>query len=244
MFSFFKKKTLPGLFFHTDLHCHLVPGIDDGQTDPDEAASLVKIEKEWGIERIFCTPHITQDVFENTPEIISAAFARLKEAVGRHGIDMPLDYSAEHRLDGFFLSQLEKGAIRSFPNNYLLVENPFVQEAMNFDQNLFDISIKGYTPILAHPERYGYYFDKPQRYKQIHQNGALFQVNLLSLTGYYGKEVKKMAEWLIAEDLVDFIGTDMHNRHHADAITAYLSTKDYKRHAKALDGRILNDKAF
>jgi len=246
MFNLFKRKNQPAptLFFKTEIHCHLVPGIDDGQQDAVSAADLVAHEKEWGITKIFCTPHITQDTFENTPEVIASAFAQLKQAVEDAGIDIQLDYSAEHRIDGFFVEQLEAGAIRTFPNNYILVENSFVQESWNLDQRLFDLKLQGMKPILAHPERYSYYFDKPDRYRKLHYAGTLFQVNLLSLAGYYGKEVKRMAEYLVENGMVDFVGSDMHNHHHCEAIEGYLRSKDYKKHASLLQGRLLNDTAF
>jgi capsular polysaccharide biosynthesis protein len=246
MFDIFRKKSpqKAQLFFHTDIHCHLVPGIDDGQKVAEEAAVLVERELGWGISHIICTPHITQDTFENTPEIISAAFAKLKEAVEKKGTAVTLDYSAEHRLDPFFLSELGKGHIRPMPNNYLLVENSFVQEMWNMDQTIFDLALKGFKPILAHPERYMYYYFNRDRYKQLHEAGTLFQVNLLSLAGYYGKEVKHMAEWMIENNLIDFLGSDMHNTRHAEAIDGYIGSKDYKRHAAALEGRILNDTVF
>lgn len=246
MFNIFKKKPQerPALFFKTDMHCHLVPGIDDGQKTAEGGAELVAKEKSWGIERIICTPHITQDTFENTPQTIGPAFQALKKAVENLGIDISLEYSAEHRLDNFFSGQLEKGAITPMPNNFLLVENSFVQEAWNLDRTLFDLALKGFRPILAHPERYSYYYDKPQRYEQLHTAGTLFQINLLSLAGYYGKSEKKTAEWLIEKGFADFVGTDMHNMRHCEAIEAYIGSKDYYRHAKALKSRLFNDKVF
>ncbi len=246
MFNIFKKSsTKPvNLFFKTDIHCHLIPGIDDGAAEAAEGALLVEREKGWGIERIICTPHITEDTFENTPEIISGAFTKLKEAVCTQGTDILLDYSAEHRLSPFFFSELEKGHIRPFPNNYLLVENYFLQETWNMEQVIYDLAIKGYKPVLAHPERYQYYMTNRDRYLQLHRSGLLFQINLLSLAGYYGKMQKQVAEWLMDKEMVDFIGSDMHNVRHAEAIERYLQSKDYKKHAAILEGRILNDRAF
>jgi tyrosine-protein phosphatase YwqE len=246
MFTLFKKKPQekPQLFFHTDMHCHLVPGIDDGQRVADEAANLVAAEKSWGINRIICTPHITQDTFENTQETIVPAFNKLKAAVEAANIDIDLDYSAEHRIDNFFLDQLEHGVVKPLPNNYILVENSFVQELWNLDQTLFNIALKGFRPILAHPERYFYYVENPERYKQLHGNGIFFQVNVLSLAGYYGKSEKKTAEMLIEKGFVDFLGTDMHNSRHRAAIEEYIGSKDFYRHEKALRGRLLNDTAF
>ena len=246
MFNFFRRKSAdtPQLFVQTDMHCHLAPGIDDGQRDAVSAADLVAHEKSWGINLIICTPHITQDTFENTPETITGAFSRLKKAVEDAGIDIELDYSAEHRLDGYFLEQLKAGNVRPLPNNYLLVENSYVQEALNIDGMLFDLKLKGFKPILAHPERYSYYHAKHDRYKRLHESGTLFQINILSLAGYYGKEVRRVADYLIENDMVDFVGTDMHNHRHCEAIEAYLRTKDFRRHAAALENRVLNDKVL
>lgn len=246
MFNFFfhSKQTVPHLFFQTDMHCHLLPGIDDGQPSAEGGASLVEKEAEWGIRRIICTPHITQDTFENTPETISAAFRALTEAVQKRGTDISLGYSAEHRLDPYFMAELERGAIKPLPNNYLLVENPFIQEAWDLDNRLFDLKIRGYRPVLAHPERYTYYFSKLERYEQLHASGTLFQINLLSLAGYYGKEIRRISDMLINKNLVDFIGTDMHNARHCEAIERYLQSRDYRAHARLLETRVLNDTAL
>lgn len=247
MFNFFKKKgkeETPALFFHTDIHCHLVPGIDDGQKTAEGGADLVRHEKNWGVNRIILTPHVTQDTFENDASTIEPAFARLKSEVEKLGVDIELQHSAEYRIDGLFARQLEQGKLTPFPNNYLLVENSFLQEPWNLDKVLFDLKMKGYKPILAHPERYSYYFDRRDRYAELHEQGTLFQINLLSLAGNYNKEVRRMAEYLIENDMVDFVGTDMHNHRHCETIEQYLLTKDYRRHADMLKDRIFNDCAF
>ncbi len=246
MFDFLFKKNSKKtqLFFKTDIHNHLLPGIDDGQETAEGAVSLIRKEMDWGIDRIICTPHITQDTFENTPETIAEAFGKLKKELDKQGVVIDIDYSAEHRLDGFFLSQLNKDQIRTLPDNYILVENSYVQEAWNIDNVLFDLKIKGLKPILAHPERYSYYYNKRERYQQLYQAGNLFQINLLSLAGYYGKEVREIADWLIKEEMVDFVGTDLHNQRHSDAIDKYLQTKDYRRYAERLAPVVKNDRLF
>ena len=246
MFNFFSRgsKQPQKLFFETEMHCHLIPGVDDGQATPEGGATLVEKEVKWGIKRIFFTPHITQDTFENSQQAIASAFHLLKTEVDARGIDVWLDYSAEHRLDPMFKSLIDSGNIKPFPNNYLLVENPFIQEAWNFDSTLFELIMKGYNPILAHPERYQYYHNHPDRYKQIHAAGTKFQINLLSLSGFYGKDIKRVAEMLIELNLVDFVGTDMHNERHCESIERYLASGDYRRHAALLKCRIMNDKVL
>lgn len=246
MFGLFNKKNTADntLFFHTDIHCHIVPGVDDGSKSIERSIDLVKRMKQWGIDRVIATPHVTEDTFENTPQSISEPFDSLKEAIDAEGIDIALEHSAEYRIDDYFIHQVESNSLMPYPDNYLLVENSYILEPWNLDQTLFDLKMAGWKPILAHPERYRYYHPKKERYQRLHNNGILFQVNLLSLAGYYGKEEKKMAEWLIENNYVDFIGTDLHHSAHADAIEKYLEGKDFQRHRRLLENRILNDKIF
>ena len=196
MFKFFSKKSEEAakLFFKTDIHSHVVPGIDDGSPSVERSLELIGRMQNWGLEKLIVTPHVTQDTFENTPEIISEAYGKLQAGLQESGIEIEMDYSAEYRIDEMFVEQLEAGIIRRLHGDYLLVENSYIQEPYNIDQILFQVSMKGYHPILAHPERYMYYYNKLKRYDELHSNGILFQVNLLSLAGYYGKEAKKVAE--------------------------------------------------
>lgn len=243
IFNFFRKKEPLKLPFSTDIHCHLVPGVDDGAPDVEYAADLVARMNAWGIDRIITTPHITEETFENTPEILDPALATLHEELAKRGNTTQVTRSSENRLDAFFAEQLEAGNITPMPNNYLLVECSFIQEPWHLDQLLFDLRVKGYKVILAHPERY-YYFHDTERYDELHKAGTLFQVNILSLAGAYSPREKKVAEKLIAQGYVDFLGTDLHRIHHADAIDAYLLSSDARKHFAALEGRIHNDKAF
>ena len=215
VFNFFSKKSQEEsrLFFKTDIHSHVVPGIDDGSPSVERSLELIARMKSWGLEKLIVTPHVTQD----------------------------MDYSAEYRIDEMFVEQLEGGIVRRLHGDYLLVENSYIQEPYNIDQILFQVSMKGYHPILAHPERYMYYYDKPKRYDELHSKGILFQVNLLSLAGYYGKEAKKVAEMLIEKDYVDYLGTDLHRRTHVEVMDKYLRSKDYRRHREKIEGRIKND---
>lgn len=238
MFNFFSKKRNPQpLFFQTDIHCHIVPGIDDGSPDLETSLNLLEQMKGWGLKRIFASPHITDGSFENTAETISEAFGPLKEAA--EGIE--LNYSAENRIDDLFYKNFNEGKLLTLPGNILLVENSFMMEPWNLDQLLFETQVKGYRPVLVHPERYNYYYGKKDRYETIHNAGTAFQINILSLAGYYGKAEKKIAEYLIEKGMVDYLGTDLHRQSHADAITAYLSSRDYEKHRAALEGRILNE---
>ena len=245
MFNIFHKSRQPEkLFFHTDIHCHVLPGIDDGSPDTETSVRLIGHMEEMGINRIIASPHVTFGTFENTPETTAEALARLKPALAEAGVNVDVSNSAEYRIDDLLMKHIEQGILMPYPGNHLLVENSFIQEPWNLDQFLFDLQIKGYTPILAHPERYPYYYGRKERYKQLHDAGINFQINVLSLAGNYGKDEKRIAEWLIEKEYVDFIGTDLHRQRHVDVIDAYLRSKEYKKHRQALENLVRNDFSF
>lgn len=236
MFNIFgKKKEQIPLPITTDIHCHIVPGVDDGSPNAQTSADLVRRMAAWGITKIIASPHVTEVTFENTPDILDPALEELQQELKRQSIPVTVSRSSENRIDDFFLSQFQQGMIVPLPGNYLLLENSWVQEPLNLEQLIFDLKVKGYNPILAHPERYPYYFSGNQeRYDRLHQLGMAFQINLLSLAGHYGKREKETAEKLIEKGYVDFLGTDLHNHRHADSIDAYLTTREARRHFKAL----------
>lgn len=245
IFNFISHKREPIQFpYTTDIHSHVIPGVDDGAPDLTAAIFLVRNMAKWGIKHIIATPHVS-DGFENTPDILDTALEKLQNAVSNSEINISISRSSENRIDDIFRELLKSEQITPFPNNYLLVENSFLQEPWQLDKFLFDLKLDGYNPILAHPERFFYYYAiSPERYDQLHQAGNLFQVNILSLAGAYGKDEKRAAEKLIEKGYVDFLATDLHNPHHVEIIDAYLRSKDARRHFAALYGRLLNDRLF
>lgn len=246
MFNFFKRKPAEpaALCFTTDIHCHVVPGIDDGSPDASTSADLIERMQGLGIERIIASPHVTQNTFENNRSTIDPAMAELRNELARRGNGIDISHSAEYRIDELFMKRLESNDLMLLPNNYILIENSFLQEPWNIDQLVFDLQVRGLQPILAHPERYAYYYGKRQRYDELHRAGLLFQINLLSLAGAYGKPEQQIARYLMEKDMVDFVGTDIHRHKHIDAIEAYLPTKEAHRDMDTLRNRILNDKVF
>lgn len=243
MFHWFTRREAATLPFSTDVHCHLVPGIDDGSDTAAKSVDMLRRVARWGITRVIPTPHVTEDTFENTPATIDPAYGTLVAAVREAGIGVELlGPSAEYRIDSFFLDSLERGQVRPLSGNYLLVENSYAQEPWDLDEVLFNLSVRGYRPVLAHPERYMYYHSHPGRYRRLHDSGVLFQCNLLSLAGYYGKEVRRTAQWMVDENLIDFLGTDLHAMRHVDAIEDYLKTSHCRRVCDTLAPRLLNDK--
>lgn len=238
IFSFFTKKKAPAkLPFLTDIHCHIVPGVDDGSPDAETSVRLLSHMHDWGIERVFASPHSTQDTFENTPQSLAAPFAELKSAVEAASLPVQLAHHAEYRLDEFFIEQFRADNLLTLPGNHLLIENSFSQEPWNLTQLVFDINLKGYVPILAHPERYLYYSrHHRERYEELSTtNGLLFQINLLSLTGGYGKTARETALYLLRRGMVQFIGTDIHSMRHVEMIETYMASRTFKKDFKLLE---------
>ena len=230
LFDIFKKKDCnTTLFYDTEVHCHILPGIDDGSPDVATSVELVRQMKEMGIRRIITTSHVTESSFENTPETIGKAYEILRSALDSEGIDVQIHTSAEYRMDEFFLNQIKINNLLPFPEDFILIENSFYQPYWEIKELIFDLKMRGLTPILAHPERYMYYHKTPNIYKELHNFGCLYQVNLLSLSGYYHREVKNMAWKLLNDGMVGFIGSDIHHIRHIDHIKNYIKSREYRK---------------
>ena len=244
LFNFFKSSAsnaAPELFYKTDIHCHIMPGVDHGAATTEDSLQLIESQQGWGIEQIILTSHVTESTFENNPETLADGFERLTKAVAEAGNPIKLAYSAEYRIDSLFMEQLENNRIVPMPDNYLLVENSFIQEPIGLDRLLFDLKVKGFKTIMAHPERFPYYHESLRRYEVLHDAGNLFQINLLSLAGYFGKETKKVAEWMVKNGMVDFLGSDIHHMRHVNAINKYLKSSDYRKLRPLMEKTVKND---
>lgn len=227
---FFKKKVslidiIPEDF--VDIHSHLLPGIDDGAKDVEDSIALIEQMASYGIRNFITTPHILGDVYPNTPEIINEKLELVKnELKKRNKTDIKINAAAEYMMDEQFLSLLENDApLLTLKDNFILVEMSYFSPPMNLYDILFQIQLKGYKPILAHPERYVSYQNSINEYYKLKKAGCLFQLNLLSLTQNYGKGVFKTTEKLLKENLYDFVGTDAHHLGHLILLKEISTTK-------------------
>ncbi|MBC8053451.1 MAG: capsular biosynthesis protein [Sphingobacteriaceae bacterium] len=223
MLSFFKTKppVLPEIDFSslgTDLHSHIIPGIDDGARDLSESIALIRTILDLGFQKIITTPHVMVDYYRNTPETIKTGLSILKKALLSENLDIEIEAAAEYYLDEDLENKLDNNEILPFGDNYLLFEISFSNFPVNLSEIVEKMISKGYKPILAHPERYSYLHGSITNYRRIKDVGCLFQLNTISLTGYYGKPTQKAAEMLVDKMLIDFIGSDMHHLKHAQAL--------------------------
>ncbi|KQB99702.1 tyrosine-protein phosphatase [Pedobacter sp. Hv1] len=226
MFGLFKKKKEPGFDFSAigaDMHSHILPGIDDGAKTLNDSLMLAKRFKSLGFRKLVATPHIMADYFRNTPDTVNRALDTLREGLLQNNIDLEVDAAAEYYLDETFESKIAKKEVLTFGQNFLLFELSYINAPHNLFEVIAKIQDAGYQPVLAHPERYPYYYNSIESHQQIRDTGCFLQLNTISLTGYYGKSSKQTAEELIDNYCVDFLGTDMHHLRHADALKESLN---------------------
>lgn len=202
-----------------DIHSHMIPGVDDGVETVEESVAMISKLQNLGYRRVITTPHVMWDCYRNTPEIILGKLDEVRQASKAAGLTIEIGAAAEYFLDEHFHHLLNTGQqMLTLPGNRLLVELPYSTPLMNTSETLFSIVEKGYQPVLAHPERYTYFYSDPSIYKKLADGGCELQVNILSLSGYYGENISKMAEWLLKNNLVTFLGTDAHKIQHLDMI--------------------------
>lgn len=204
----------------TDFHSHLLPGVDDGAKTLEDSLQLIKGLLALGIEQIITTPHLHYYSYpNNTSDSLQKSFDPFYKAVITELPQLNISLGAEHLLDDNFLKILRKKRILPVFSNHLLIELGYKAPPPNLHEILFEIQIKGFVPIIAHPERYLYYADSLEYFHQLKDWGAYFQMNLSSLTGYYGQEMKQLAQQLIAADLIDYFSSDLHHQRQLDLIT-------------------------
>lgn len=230
MFNFFFRnsvnETPAGALLKTDMHSHLLPGIDDGAPDMETSIQLIKSLKEMGYTQLITTPHTMEGLYSNTSEIILSGLKEVREELKRQEIDIRIEAASEYFMDPHLAKLIAEDDILSFgEEKYVLIEMSFAAPSRNYESIIFELITRGYKPVLAHPERYTYWHRKPELFEQIVQAGCLLQVNLLSLTGYYGRDIKKSGVRFLEKGMVAFLGTDLHHQRHHHSLTAHQ--KDY-----------------
>ena len=214
MAYFFSKKyfLVDYLKNFVDIHNHILPGIDDGPKTVAESVKLLKGFNQIGIKKFIATPHIMHNYYDNNAGTISAAHEKLKaELINQGMIDISIETAAEYMIDHYFEEILEKDEILPMRSNYLLLEMSYLQPPLNFDTAIKNAAFKSFTPVLAHPERYTFLHRNTGTYLKYKSMGVLFQLNMLSLSPYYGKTVQKIAHKLLERNLIELIGSDIHN---------------------------------
>jgi protein-tyrosine phosphatase len=204
---------------NTDMHSHLIPGIDDGSPDLETSLELIRGMAALGYKKLITTPHIMWDMYRNERDTILTKSDVLNTAIRKEGIEIELHAAAEYFLDEHVERLLRNNEpLLTINGKMVLVEFSMALAPMNLKDILFELQMKGYQPIIAHPERYIYLDKNKEFYDELKDTGCMFQLNILAVSGFYGKSVKELANYLIKKGYYDFVGTDLHHDRHLEAL--------------------------
>jgi protein-tyrosine phosphatase len=221
-----------------DVHSHFIPGIDDGAQTLEQSIELITSMAQLGYRKVITTPHSMADGYKNSSEIILGGLEKLRAGVRSAGIDMEVGAAAEYYLDHALEEQVNAGTVLTFGNKFLLFELPFIGEPAMLRQVVFQMQTQGYRPVLAHPERYSFWYNDFNKFTELKERGVLFQLNLVALSGAYGPQAKQVAERMIDAGYYELLGSDCHNMNHVQAIHNTL-TRPYL-HKLIGSGKLLN----
>ena len=230
LFSRKSKSNAPPIdfsFAQTDMHSHLIPGVDDGSQSLEESMVMIRDLYKMGFRKLITTPHVMHDFYRNSPELILSGLELLRDAVKLEPElnGLVLGASAEYYVDEGLREKIEKKEILTFGKNYLLFEISYINAPDNLDDLIFCMQTNGYQPVMAHPERYPFWYNTFEKFTRLKDKGVLFQVNSNSLTGYYSPNAKRFAERLIDNNMIEFIGSDTHNTRHIASLQQCMSEK-------------------
>jgi protein-tyrosine phosphatase len=221
-----------------EFHSHLIHGVDDGSQSLEHTLDVLKVYSEMGYEKVITTPHVMSDYYKNGPENVLPKVEEIRQGLADRNIQIQFEAAAEYMVDEGLEDKIKNNeTLLTFggTNKYILIELPFMTEPRNFKKVTFDLFMAGYKPVLAHPERYLYYSTKKKDFEEIADRGILLQANILSMVGYYSKQVEKAVEYLIENKLINFVGSDLHHIKHAEIIKNDAFNNKLYRRAVSLD---------
>ena len=229
MFFFRKPKPKLNELFdgsYIDIHNHLLPGIDDGSKNIEHTQELISGLVEIGFSEFISTPHIIDGLWNNTENGIQEKLIETNALLKTNNCALIKHTAAEYMMDYAFHQKVKSEKILTLKDNYLLVEMSYQNPPINLYEIKFDIQVAGYIPVLAHPERYLFYQEDYDSYTKLKSKGCMFQINLLSTVGYYGRHIAETADQLLKDGLIDFSGSDVHNRHNIQFFKEKLIIKN------------------
>lgn len=231
MLKFFKSKPILKDLIpdnYIDIHSHLLPGIDDGAKHLDDSLRLIKALQGFGTKQFITTPHIIQYFYDNDFQSIKSNEALFNKNLEQNNISIPFRAAAEYMMDECFVKLFQSGELLTLKENYVLVEMSYLNPPIQLYSIIFELQVAGYIPVLAHPERYTFYHNNLNEYKKLINAGCLFQLNLLSVVGYYGAGIASIADYLLKNGLYNFVGSDVHHNNHIAAFDKKIIIKDPK----------------
>ena len=236
MFSFLKKKPrlvdlIPEGF--VDIHSHILPGIDDGAKNISQSIQLIHGMQKIGFGKMIATPHTMAGGWDNSYENIKESYEGLTNKIEPGQSD--ISFASEYLIDSSFLEKIQSQKLLCLKDNYVLVELSYLQAPVNLYEILFELQLKGYIPVLAHPERYSYFFNDFKAFEKLKNAGCLFQLNLMSTVGYYGIDSVRIADKLLGEKMIDYVGSDIHHKGHLEVFVKPTRIKNLSQFEVTID---------
>lgn len=224
---------------YVDLHCHLIPDVDDGARGEDESGALTKGLFELGFSHAVTTPHIRSGMFNNTPDGLRQAFVNWNGtepsvfSTASRADQLMVGLGAENHLDELFIGALRSKTYLLYPNSKaILLELPYEIWPPETERWFFEVATHGLIPVMAHPERYRRIQEQPDRLNALRDSGTVMLVDLMSFVGRYGQSAKRCAETLWELDLIDALATDLHRPSELSQVALSIQTlkdRDPKR---------------
>ena len=211
-----------------DIHSHLLPGIDDGSQTLDQTIGMILKFKALGYKKLIVTPHVKSGVYDNSSDLILQKLEEVKAEIKRLDLGIEIEASAEYFFDETLFERISANNLLPFHGNHILFELSFNNEPKQIDELIFLLKAAGYQPIMAHFERYMYYHGSVDMAKYFQARGCWIQMNLNSLSGHYGPDVKKQAQKMIKENAVDIVGSDCHRMEHLQTMEKHLHQNTFK----------------
>jgi len=245
LLNFFKKKNIlldtpvDLSVLGSDIHSHFIPGIDDGSKTIEESVEMITEMYNLGYKKVITSPHIMGDFYRNTPEIILSGLENVRAALKQANIPIVVEAAAEYYLDFDLERKLDEGELLTFGNKNLLFEVSYMNAPENLLHFIFKLQTMGYIPVLAHPERYNFWHNDFAKYQDLVEKGVKLQLNINSLTGYYSLATKKIAEQLIDNNMISYLGTDCHHMGHINLIKNVVREPHLKKLIES--GKLLNN---
>lgn len=237
MFSLLKSKPKLASLIpsdYVDIHSHLLPGIDDGAKNIVDSKNILESMIGFGFHQVITTPHTIKTIWDNSKKDILETFEKTAKELVVESSKVKLRAASEYMMDENFVELFKSEKLLTLKDNYVLVEMSYLNPPFQLLNILFELQLEGYIPVLAHPERYTFYHNKLKELEKLKKAGCLFQMNLLSSVGYYGKDVAQTADKLLANQMIDFVGSDIHHKNHIAAFENKISIKNKTEFEKAI----------
>ena len=231
MLSLFKSKPklselIPSGYI--DIHSHVLPGIDDGAQTNDDTAFLLEAMHNLGFETIITTPHTIKNVWDNDVETITNAYHQVANELPNWKQKLNLRFASEYFLDENLIQLAQNTTLLPLKDKTILIELSYLNPPIPLYEYLFELQLKGYQLVLAHPERYNYFHNQKKEFEKLKKAGCKLQLNLLATVGYYGKHAAETADYLLKNELYDFVGSDIHHKKHVTAFQDKVVIKNFK----------------